>query len=296
MTAITSAEQLDQLWDYDDPAGSQARFQALLALPEAPLRLEILTQVARAQGLQRQFDAAHATLDLVAAGLETHGRPVQVRYWLERGRVFRSSGETAAARGCFETAFQMSLAAGDDFYTVDAAHMLGIVADSAESQIAWNERALSLAQTASNPRAQHWFGALANNLGWAYHDRGDYTQALDLFQKALAWRETQGNPTNLRIARWCVARALRSLGRVDEALAQQQTLHAEWQAAGGSDGYVLEEIAECLWQLGRRREAQPYFYQAYTLLSHDPWLAEAEPARLNRLQRLAAGNDETPPG
>ena len=54
-----------------------------------------------------------------------------------------------------------------------------------------------------------------------------------------------------RIARWCVARCLRSLDRTEEALAEQQALAAELEAIGETDAYVAEEIAECLSALGR---------------------------------------------
>ena len=58
---------LHGLWDYNDPAGTESKFRAVLAKVEAfndqSYHAELLTQVARAQGLQRQFDNAHRTLD-----------------------------------------------------------------------------------------------------------------------------------------------------------------------------------------------------------------------------------------
>ena len=42
---------IDSLWDYGDPAGSEARFRVALAGAAAELRPELLTQIARAQGL-----------------------------------------------------------------------------------------------------------------------------------------------------------------------------------------------------------------------------------------------------
>ncbi|MBD3162635.1 MAG: hypothetical protein GF346_09720, partial [Candidatus Eisenbacteria bacterium] len=59
--------EFDKLWDYNDPATTEERFRDLL--PQAyeggdtSLLVQLLTQVARAQGLQRKFDDAHATLD-----------------------------------------------------------------------------------------------------------------------------------------------------------------------------------------------------------------------------------------
>ncbi|MBZ0304515.1 MAG: tetratricopeptide repeat protein, partial [Anaerolineae bacterium] len=74
-------------------------------------------------------------------------------------------------------------------------------------------------------------------MGWTYHDQGNYEKALEMFQQALIFRE--GNPRQIQIARWCIARTLRSLNRVEEALAIQRELNPE-------DGFVVEEIAECL--------------------------------------------------
>ncbi|HEY7093737.1 MAG TPA: hypothetical protein VH393_11185 [Ktedonobacterales bacterium] len=62
----------------------------------------------------------------------------------------------------------------------------------------------------------------------------------------------------------------------------------EFDALGEQDGYIYEEIAECLAALGRAGEARPYFTRAYETLSRDPWLAESEPARLERLHVLGA--------
>lgn len=123
-------------------------------------------------------------------------------------------------------------------------------------------------------------------MGWSYHELGDYTQALDLFQKALAARAAAGESEPIRIARWCVGRALRSLGRLAEALEIQRALQAELAHGNVTDGYVDEELGECLLALDRRGEARPYFARAYADRAQDPWLAESEPDRLERLKQL----------
>jgi tetratricopeptide (TPR) repeat protein len=200
---------------------------------------------------------------------------------LERGRVFNSSKSADQARPLFLRAWEIASTAGQDFYAIDAAHMLGIV-EPPDAQPAWNLKALALAEKSAEPRARKWLGSLYNNIGWTYHDQGQVEQALATFEKALAWRMEQGQEREIRIARWCVARALRSLGRLDEALTIQREL-----ASGDHDGYVDEEIAECLLTLGQGEETRPYFAAAYEKLSSDRWLAENEPARLARLKSLA---------
>lgn len=285
---IHSSADLDALLDFNDPAATEAGLRALL--PDAPpaLRPEVLTQIARAQGLQRHFAAAHHTLDAVEPLLA--GAPVRarVRLLLERGRVYNSSGNPATARPAFETA--LALAESDPAeacYAIDAAHMLAIIAPPAEA-LAWNRRALALAEAAEEPRARRWRGSLLNNIGWAYHARGDYAAALDALQQAAAFRAELGPAEEERIARWCVARVRRDLGQVDEALAAQRALLGEHEALGAPSGYVHEEIGECLLLLGDPAAAHPHFAAAHALLSSDSWLAAEEPARLARLNELAS--------
>src|SRR5262245_53476156 len=64
MPTPDDTSDFDQLWDYDDPAASEQRFRVLLLRIAAgtPAYLELVTQIARAQGLQRDFEAAHSTV------------------------------------------------------------------------------------------------------------------------------------------------------------------------------------------------------------------------------------------
>jgi tetratricopeptide (TPR) repeat protein len=280
----------DALWNYADPAQTEATFRQLLAEREQSgdiaYRLQLLTQIARAQGLQAHFDEAQATLDRVEEQLTPEMPQTRIRYLLEQGRVLNSSGHADEARSWFQQAWDLAQAEHEAGYAIDAAHMVAIVA-SGEEQLAWNLKALQLAESMTDERSRRWCASLYNNIGWSYHDTGRYNEALDAFQKALDVRQTTGPDREIRIARWCVGRALRSLQRYDEALALQQGLLAEWERSGEQqDGYVDEEIAECLLALGQQAESRPYFAQAYAALSNDLWLARNEPERLQRLNDL----------
>lgn len=292
MPPSESLPNFDALWDYNDPAGTEAKFRELLpqgeAAKDAVWRLELLTQIARTEGLQRKFEEAHQTLDGVEAKLADAPPVVHVRYLLERGRVFNSSGRKDKARPLFLKAWKAAGEAGLDFHAVDAAHMLGIIEPPADA-LSWNEKALAMAEKSSDARARNWRGSLYNNIGWTYHDDGRYEQALELFTKALEWQKEKGKPGPIRIARWSVARALRSLKRTDEALAIQRQLLAENEEAGETDGYVFEELGECLLVLGREEEAKKYFALAYDELSKDEWLKQNEAERLARLRQLGGG-------
>jgi tetratricopeptide (TPR) repeat protein len=284
----------DDLWDYDNPADTEKRFRELLAAAEEArdlsYTLQLLTQIARAQGLQGQFEAAHKTLDRVEPHV-SEAPVVEIRYLLERGRVFNSSGDSKSAADLFQKAWTLGEATGEDFHRIDAAHILAIVQTDPEDQMAWNNRALQLAEQSTQRRAKNWLGSLYNNIGWTYHDIRDYDQALTVFQDALDFRQDQGKPGPIRIARWCVARTLRSLNRIEEALKIQQELLAELDQVGEKDGFVYEEVAECLLLLEHHDDARQCFALAYEELSKMSWLAESEPERLARLKKLAQGDD-----
>jgi tetratricopeptide (TPR) repeat protein len=278
----------DSAWDYSEPEQTEARFrEILLNTPEGhPSFLELLTQIARAQGLQGKFDKAHQTLDQVENRMGDHPSRTRVRYLLERGRVLNSSGKPEDSRTYFEQALDVATQLAEDSYAIDAIHMLAIVSPAA-SGLDLNLRAIKLAESSGQEKARDWLGSLYNNTGWSYHDMGDYPSALDMFQKAEAVRRAKGGVDQIRIAVWAVARALRSLKRVEEALSKQMALKAEIEQAGEVDGYVFEEIGECLLMLDRGEEAGPYFAQAHEVLSQDAWLAEKEPERLRRLKELS---------
>lgn len=278
----------DSLWDYSNPHQTETRFrEILLQVPEDNLAyLELLTQIARAQGLQQKFDRAHQTLDQVERRLGKYSSRAKIRYLLERGRTLNSSGHPDEARSLFEQALDMAKELAEDFYAVDALHMLAIVAPPTSS-LDLNLRAIQMAESSSQAKARGWLGSLYNNTGWSYHKLGEYESALEMFEKAEAARWSQGHGREIRIAQWCVARALRSLNRVQEALSKQMALKEEYEAAGESDdGFVFEEIGECLLALNREDDAGPYFARAYELLSQDDWLVEKEPERLVRLKEL----------
>lgn len=274
----------DDLWDYYDPEGTEKKFRDLLPKAKASgdeaYSLQLMTQVARSLSLQKQFEQTHRILDEVASQMPG-GDIVEVRYLLERGRAFNSAGQPEKAMPLFKRAVQVAQSINADFYAVDAYHMLGIAAPP-EERLEWNLIAIAYAEKSSDDRARNWLGSLYNNTGWTLFDEKRYEEALDLFQKALAHREQQGQEREIRVARWCVAKTLRVSGRVKEALAIQREL----ESTGETDGFNEEEIAECLLALGEIEASKPYFQRAYERLSQIDWVAQDQ-ARLERLKSLS---------
>ena len=285
----------DALWNYDDPAATEATFQEVLAGVADAAGIDYLaelhSQIGRTFGLRRDFAAAHAWIDK-ADGLCNQGQAMgatmchpRVRVLLERGRTYNSGGEPATAVPLFMEAMNLAQAAGLERLAIDAVHMLGIAVPG-EGGLDWNRKAIRMAEAATDPSARRWLGSLYHNTAWSLHELERYDEALDLFQKGLAFREAQGQAGQIGIMRWCVARCLRSLGRYDEALGAQEALAAEFAADGDDDGYVHEELGELFLLLDRPADATPQFAKAYTLLSQDPSFPPAESARLARLKAL----------
>ena len=281
----------NELWNFDDPAETGEKFKELLPLAEnsgeVDYHVQLLTQIARTEGLQMKFDDAHKILD-EAEKLITIDMPLaKVRYFLERGRTFNSSKVYDKAKVLFLEAYKFSDENNFDRYTIDAAHMMGIV-EKGEESLRWNEIALKHAENSTDKKAKAWLGSLYNNTGWTYYDMGEYLKALELFEKNVNWHLERNTKQGLIIAKWCVGKALRSLGRVQQAFDRQKALYKEIKLKGmKEDGYNYEEMGECLLLLNRKEESKKYFAKAYELLSNDIWLQKNENERLDRLKNLS---------
>jgi tetratricopeptide (TPR) repeat protein len=188
--SVITQELLDELWDFEDPAGSERRF----AVEEASEwhtdseRAELVTQRARALTLQRRFEDGHALLGSVG---DSRDAVVRTRVALETGRLLNSAGRPAEAVPEFETAARIAETAGLLFLQIDALHMLAIADETRSSE--WAAQAIDLALAAPDDRTRRWLVSLHNNRGWWHFDGGRLDEALDSFQQAQEWAELVGN-------------------------------------------------------------------------------------------------------
>ena len=276
------------LWNFADPAASEAAFRAALETPRDRDDVLILqTQIARTFSLRSRFEEAHALLDVVEPQLATGGPEPRVRYLLERGRAFRSAGQVERSRPLFEGAVTAAASAHLDGLHIDALHMVALALPTSAEQLRANERALEVALVSPDPAARRWEASLANNIGMSLHELGRNEEALASFERAFAARQRLGQARETRTARWMIDWTLRLLKRHDEALADLRRLEAELAAVGEADGFVFEEIAENLASLGRHDEAGPYFAKAHRQLAADTSAERVDDKRLGRLQRLS---------
>lgn len=184
--------EFDKLWNYSKPDETEKKFREILpeikASGDKSAYIQLLTQIARTLGLQRKFDEAHKLLNETEPQLTDDDPVSQIRYLLERGRTFNSSGEKEKAEGLFLKAYELGLKTGEDNLSVDAAHMMAIV-KSGELSLDWNETAMKLAENSSEPAAKKWLGSLYNNTGWTYFEMKEYDKALELFEKCKEWHK-----------------------------------------------------------------------------------------------------------
>ena len=270
------------MWDFDDLDSSESRFRALLDGDGAAVdRAGVLTQLARIEGLRGRFPQGELLLAQAEAAGGADG-------WvaIERGRLLRSSGDEAGAAPLFEAAFERALEAGDGFLAGDAAHMAALVGD-AEARTA---RGVELARRWDDPGARYWLGPLLNNIGWRRFESGDVAGALVAFEEALRVRSDEPErPYAREVARYAVGKALRALGRLDEATRQLEAAVAWADEAGVEDPYFYEELAECYAATGQPDAACAQARRALEALNND---AESS-KRVERLHALS-GDREVP--
>ncbi|KAJ3220075.1 hypothetical protein HDU67_006831 [Dinochytrium kinnereticum] len=270
------SEDIDDLWNFANPKASEEKFRSLLdKTGSSGLHAEIQTQLARSLGLQKRFDEAREVLlkakdeilrleeaDPDEATL-VNLRVARGRHLLELGRLMNSEGDALSSIRFFRMAIQISRLGPVErleYYTVDALHMLGMVEAEEGERIRRGEEGLAVCEKSTIPRTQGWTLSILINLGWAHHDQGRFEEALEVFRRAEDWARKrveageEGFVDRLRVARWTVARTLRSLERVDEALEVQLEL-------GGlpeKDVCVFEEIAELYAAKGDMEKAAKY--------------------------------------
>src|SRR3989475_12148340 len=173
------APDLDGIWDFDHPGPTEKKFRELLPAAIDSLDIsylaELLTQIARAEAMQRKFPDAQKTLDRVEKALPKAEQRVSVRYILERGRVLSLSGKAREAQPRFQEALNLAVVFKMDLYAVDAAHLMAIA--EPEKALEWNLKALEIAENSKDEKTGRWKVILYNSIGWNYCDQKSYHES-----------------------------------------------------------------------------------------------------------------------
>jgi tetratricopeptide (TPR) repeat protein len=288
-------QDLDEIWRMFEANVAEDRFRKLLghceshASQDQSTQIEILTQIARAEGAQKRFSEALANLaraeELLEGGQSSYRVSAKIRWLLEKGRLYVLQRTPSQARPHFAEAWTLASHSGEDAFAVDVAMMLATI-EPPKAQQDWLMRAIRLAEESPQAKAKAYLGSLYAAMGWKLFDVRQYEQALELFQKSLSHFKLRGTNRELFVAKWSVGKLLRTMGKPEEALIIQNALLAELGIGGPKDGRLYEELAECLHSLKRSAEAQSYFELAYLELSTDEWIVDNQPAMLKRLKEL----------
>jgi tetratricopeptide (TPR) repeat protein len=259
--------ELDKLWNFANPAASERALRDALSHATGDDALILKTQIARTHGMRRHFDEAARLLRELEPALASAGPLPRAYHALESGRVLVSTAHPAgsitpdarfAAHDLYLKAIEQAAIAADDAVAIDAMHMLAIVETDPEAQLRWNFEALELARESDQPKAIRWEASLRHNIGCALSAAHRHEEALAHFRAAADLRAEAGEVEENRIARWMVAKTLRALGQIHDALDMQQELESEHAAHGKADPYVFEELEIIHRSLGDAARAADY--------------------------------------
>jgi tetratricopeptide (TPR) repeat protein len=282
---------IDGFWNSDDLSENESAISRNIPLSdESPLtlaQLTALTQLVRVQGLQGRLEEAKVTLQRARTVTPDTDefQEVKLRLLLEEGRLQSLLMSPTRARGLFQQAWELATQTGQVYHAIDSAFMLSI-SQPPRYPNEWHKRALEIAEKTTDENSKLWLSHLYLVEGWYAFDYRNYQVALTCFQKALNRPRINGETSKQVVSQWSIARTLRALGQVTEALAVQQALHAELFNQGRSEGHVDLEIAECLHLLGKLDEAKTYFESAYTKLATNSWYADNKVDELARMKYL----------
>lgn len=256
---------LDALWDFSQPARSEARFRDAQSRATPLQALLLQTQIARTRGLQGDLPGARRLLQEMSTAVErADDAELVVRHALELGRTYASAAHRPSdirpadrdtARGLFLRAAERAQQARLDGLAVDALHMMVFVDPAPAQQIAWNRRALAVMASSSQVAARRWEGSLRLNLGLALKEHGDLAAAGESFEASRSAYERWGRTRGARIAQGLSGQVLRLQGRLAEALELQTALDRAWTADGTADADVLEELEQLHRALGHEARA-----------------------------------------
>jgi tetratricopeptide (TPR) repeat protein len=288
MAQTDTLPNFDKLWDYGNPASTGAKFREILPAARqagnADYLAQLMTQIARTESLQGNFDKSDSILDEVKPILTNDLAVARARYLLERGRIKNSAGTPELAVPIFAEAYDVATKAGATRHAIDALHMLGIAATTPKQQIEWNLKAIAEAE--AHPDQKGWLWALYNNIGESYAKLADFRNARVYFAKLADYQKARQGEADMY--------TLKDLAKMDSLMGDPEASRSVMQpildallAKGSDDGSIRAELADALYALGRHAEAQLHFAKAYELLSAEDWFTKNEPDNLRRYRELS---------
>lgn len=214
---------------------------------------EALAQAARMCLLLDRKEDGRAYLDSAAATAHDSDPMGWSRYLGVLGRFQWKDDDLPAARKTFETMYDFCSVNALYGRAVDAAHMVAIVAETPEDQIAWGYRGIEAAEAADQGR---WLGPLWNNMAGTYYDMKQYDSALACYLQAREYHWRFSDETAKLFADYHVGMTYRRLGQFEEAKRWLRPVlaWAERLENHGAIGQACEDLGEATIGAGEKAD------------------------------------------
>jgi len=235
--------------------------------PQDPAALEIRLLRAngwRRIGRQREAEADLAALRTDCASVGTAAATLDLRVWLEQAKLTFVLGEVEKAEGMAQGVADAALAAGARTVEGDAYFLLGLIGSmsrTAPQAQSYLERGLAIFEASDD---EYRLAEGRSMLGMVLVNQGRNLEGIQLWRRALAYHESEGNAAaiatclhRIGFAAWCegdLEQTRRTLHRVlslgdanPDAVAPHLRLMSEFNLASVEllDGR-LEEAEQCL--------------------------------------------------
>ena len=208
------------------------------------------------------------------------------RYLGVKGRFEWQENDLKAAYKTFNDMYDYCTANGLWGRSVDAAHMIAIVAEDPKEQIQWNYRGI---ESAEKNDEESWLGPLWNNLATVYYDLNNYDSALTCFIKAREYHWRNSGEVGKLFADYHIGMTYRHLGQNEEAAKWLRPVlaWAERLDHTSAIGQASEDLGEAYIALGKKAEGLKLLRQAREAYKKEKWDEQLPEIYQNLEKRIA---------
>lgn len=217
-TADSLLQQADEVFQSRDYAAAREAYIQVVERARQQfnrsVETEALAQVARTTLLIGKKDEGRDWLNQAAAKATDDDPMGWSRYLGVRGRFEWQDGDLVKARQTFDEMYVYCNTNALWGRSVDAAHMIAIVAEDPQEQIEWGRRGIEAAESGG---VESWLGPLWNNLAGTYYELKQYDSALACYLKAREYHWQYSGESGKLFADYHVGMTYRLLGDLDKA-------------------------------------------------------------------------------
>ncbi len=214
---------------------------------------EALAQVARVNLILGNKDDGRVYLEKAAGRVSESDPYGWSRYLGVKGRFEWQDDNLKESKLTFENMYNYCVVNSLWGRAVDAAHMVAIVAETAEEQIKWGHIGIEAAEANDQ---QRWLGPLWNNMAGTYYDIKQYDSTLICYLKARDYHWQFSGEVAKLFADYHVGMTYRLLGEFEEAgkWLRPVLAWAERIENHSAIGQASEDLGEAMIGLGKKSE------------------------------------------